>query len=126
MRWLGLALFALVPLLPAQDQELQCKCRKLDGDDYLCKCVAAKGGSPDVISLPSASSSQPSATAAPPASPSAKPTTEAKAESKPATGSLGTPTGETTATGKPIYAGPRGGRYHYSPSGKKVYERRPK
>lgn len=35
-----------------------------------------------------------------------------------------TPTGETAATGKPIYVGPRGGRYHYSKSGKKVYERR--
>ena len=35
-----------------------------------------------------------------------------------------TPTGETTATGKPIYVGPRGGHYHYSKSGKKVYERR--
>jgi hypothetical protein len=36
----------------------------------------------------------------------------------------GTPSGETTATGKPIYVGPHGGRYHYSKSGKKVYERR--
>lgn len=36
----------------------------------------------------------------------------------------GRPTGETTATGKPIYEGPRGGRYHYSKSGKKVYEKR--
>ena len=32
----------------------------------------------------------------------------------------------TTATGKTIYVGPRGGRYHYSSSGKKVYERRRK
>jgi hypothetical protein len=29
-----------------------------------------------------------------------------------------------TATGIPIHTGPRGGRYHYSKSGKKVYERR--
>ncbi|MCC7173884.1 MAG: hypothetical protein IT159_01710 [Bryobacterales bacterium] len=36
----------------------------------------------------------------------------------------GTPTGQTTASGQPIYEGPRGGRYHYSPSGKKVYERK--
>jgi hypothetical protein len=36
----------------------------------------------------------------------------------------GTPTGTTTRSGAPIYVGPRGGRYHYSPSGKKVYERR--
>jgi hypothetical protein len=30
----------------------------------------------------------------------------------------------TTPTGKTIYEGPRGGRYHYSKSGKKVYERK--
>ena len=35
----------------------------------------------------------------------------------------GTGTSQTTASGQPIYVGPRGGRYHYSPSGKKVYER---
>ena len=34
------------------------------------------------------------------------------------------PTGQTTPTGKTIYEGPRGGHYHYSSSGKKVYERR--
>ena len=32
----------------------------------------------------------------------------------------------TTATGIPTYAGPRGGVYHYSKFGKKVYERRGK
>ena len=32
--------------------------------------------------------------------------------------------GDSTPTGKPIYVGPRGGRYHISKSGKKVYERR--
>jgi len=37
--------------------------------------------------------------------------------------SRGTPYG-TTATGVPTYVGPRGGVYHYSKSGKKVYERR--
>lgn len=31
-----------------------------------------------------------------------------------------------TATGIPIHTGPRGGQYHYSSSGKKVYERRKK
>jgi hypothetical protein len=31
---------------------------------------------------------------------------------------------DTTATGIPTYVGPRGGVYHYSRSGKKVYERR--
>lgn len=33
------------------------------------------------------------------------------------------PNGESTAKGQTIYEGPRGGRYHYSGSGKKVYER---
>ena len=32
--------------------------------------------------------------------------------------------GDVTATGLPIFTGPRGGRFHYSASGKKVYERR--
>lgn len=31
---------------------------------------------------------------------------------------------ETTPSGKTIYVGPRSGRYHYSSSGKKVYDRR--
>jgi endonuclease YncB( thermonuclease family) len=45
----------------------------------------------------------------------------------PETTSLGatqTQSGETTKSGQTIYVGPRGGRYHYSKSGKKVYERR--
>jgi len=33
---------------------------------------------------------------------------------------------ETTSNGQPIYTGPRGGKYHYSKSGKKVYERKKK
>lgn len=36
----------------------------------------------------------------------------------------GTPTGDKTATGLPIYEGPRGGRYHISKNGNKVYERK--
>jgi hypothetical protein len=32
--------------------------------------------------------------------------------------------GDRTATGLPIFTGPRGGRYHISKSGKKVYERK--
>lgn len=31
--------------------------------------------------------------------------------------------GDTTPTGLPVFTGPRGGRYHYSKSGKKVYEK---
>ena len=34
-----------------------------------------------------------------------------------------TPTGQTTATGMPTYVGPRGGVYHYSKNGNKVYEK---
>jgi len=34
------------------------------------------------------------------------------------------PTGQTTASGKTVYEGPRGGHYHYSASGKKVYEKK--
>jgi hypothetical protein len=36
----------------------------------------------------------------------------------------GSPSGGTTATGNTIYVGPRGGLYHYSASGRKVYDRR--
>jgi hypothetical protein len=32
----------------------------------------------------------------------------------------------TTPTGIPLHMGPRGGIYHYSKSGKKVYERKRK
>jgi len=32
--------------------------------------------------------------------------------------------GQRTKRGKNIYVGPRGGRYHYSKSGKKVYEKK--
>jgi hypothetical protein len=34
------------------------------------------------------------------------------------------PSRDATSKGQPILTGPRGGRYHYSGSGKKVYERR--
>ena len=62
-------------------------------------------------------------TAAPPAA-EAPPSKEKAAAPPPS--NAGTPTGEKTATGKDIYAGPRGGKYHYSASGKKVYERKKK
>jgi hypothetical protein len=44
----------------------------------------------------------------------------------PSKASADKPSGATTPTGAPIYVGPRGGQYHYSASGKKVYERRKK
>jgi len=110
------ALLVVVPTLAAQDQELQCKCRIVQGDEYLCKCVAVKGSQPSTVTLPtppsSASSSVSTAAAAP------------KSEAKPQVQSKDTTTAERTASGAPIYVGPRGGRYHYSATGKKVYERR--
>lgn len=36
----------------------------------------------------------------------------------------GTPTGQSTATGMPIYEGPKGGHFHISKNGNKVYEKR--
>ena len=48
-----------------------------------------------------------------------------KGQSTKKTSSSETPT-STTPTGKTIYTGPRGGQYHYSKSGKKVYERKRK
>lgn len=45
-------------------------------------------------------------------------------DAKPTQPKTETAAGETTPTGKTIYTGPRGGRYHYSKSGKKVYERK--
>ena len=57
----------------------------------------------------------------------AKPDATPKAETPPVAATpahTGTPSGEKTATGKDIYVGPRGGHYHYSASGRKVYERK--
>lgn len=48
----------------------------------------------------------------------------ATGKERPTLSSKGNDTGEKTATGKTIYEGPRGGRYHYSASGRKVYEKR--
>ena len=44
-------------------------------------------------------------------------------DSSPATFDSGS-SGDFTATGKPIFTGPRGGRYHISKNGNKVYEKR--
>ena len=48
-------------------------------------------------------------------------TIQAKEATRDATG---VPTGEPTPTGKPIYEGPKGGKYHISKNGKKVYEKK--
>jgi hypothetical protein len=59
-------------------------------------------------------------------------TSESAAKEATATGTRattetpGTPTGETTATGKPIYEGPKGGKYHISKNGNKAYEKKSK
>ncbi len=37
-----LLLIAVFGISAAQEAELQCRCRLLQGDEYLCKCVAAK------------------------------------------------------------------------------------
>ncbi len=117
MRFVSLLLLA-VGVSVAQEMELQCKCRLLEGNEYLCKSVAPKGTAPSstvVLPMPAATDApvSTSATAAKQATETPKPTTV-----------QGTPTGQTTSSGAPIYVGPRGGRYHYSSSGKKVYERR--
>ena len=67
------------------------------------KSREVKSGTPATTSS-AANTETPSATAAP--------------------ANAGTPSGEKTASGKDIYVGPRGGHYHYSASGKKVYERK--
>lgn len=80
---------------------------------------------PPTLSQPKGSSDSPSAASASAASPHNTPARQRSTPQQPqATAPAGTPTGQTTATGLPIYEGPRGGHYHYSKSGKKVYERK--
>lgn len=120
-------------------QEIQCKCRQVEGDEYFCKCTALTGALPPSMVL---------ATTAPQPTLNTKPMTSAgplagtKSEDTLTTiiksqqsqlapsGEIAAPkdtlTGQTTATGKTIYEGPRGGHYHYSASGKKVYEKHKK
>lgn len=120
MRHAAVAAFLLLAAaLFAQDQELQCKCRHIEADEYLCKCIASKGAVPSSLTIPAPASAAAASAAAIPAVRSASSTATPPAAS-------GAPTGERTASGAPIYVGPRGGRYHYSSSGKKVYERRRK
>jgi hypothetical protein len=100
-------LCAVFVISSAYGQDLTCKCRQIEGDEYLCKCVAAKSIGSSTVTLPAPTTTAPA------------PSDEAKPEAR-----TDTPTGETTKAGQPIYVGPRGGHYHYSSSGKKVYERR--
>ncbi len=64
--------------------------------------------------LPMGALAQQSANSEPPAR---------KASTRHSTAKREVDSGKKTPTGKTIYVGPRGGGYHYSKSGKKVYER---
>ena len=112
----------LLLALPGLAQDLQGRCTHLQGDEYLCKCTSAKGYV--TATAATAKTAMAPATGAAAVEPTPAPAIDSAA-AKSATQSE-PPTGETTATGKPIYEGPRGGRYHYSSSGKKVYAHRRK
>jgi hypothetical protein len=109
---------ALRAQLPAN---LDCKCAATGDGEYLCKCVAAKGSAETPAKPTTAAASKqetPASTANTTDTPSKPATPTAKA------GAGETPNGTTTASGQPNYTGPRGGEYHYSTSGKKVYTRK--
>jgi hypothetical protein len=91
-------LLSAATLLAQLPPNLDCRCAAIGGDEYLCKCAVAK-------------SSGGGSTPTEPGKPAPVPPRALR------------PNG-TTSTGQPIYTGPRGGKYHYSASGKKVYERR--
>lgn len=128
-------------VLPAFAQNtMDCKCRQVEGQEYMCKCIAAGAGAMPAsldFTAPVGGSSPAASMAPTPAKTEAvKPavasnalvSAPAKAATAPTTSVSpeGKDTGTTTAAGKEIYEGPRGGQYHYSASGKKVYERKKK
>jgi len=114
---------------------MDCKCRQVEGQEYMCKCVASGtlGMLPASLdftapvgkSLPAASVSPAKVQPVKPVPSNALVSTPATTAT-PAVSPEGKDTGTTTATGKEIYEGPKGGTYHYSASGKKVYERKKK
>jgi hypothetical protein len=124
--------FIFAGFLVATDRNVQCKCRQVEGGEYACKCVVISGTTPSAFEftmpVPEAGIALPAAArkVEPSTSPTANSltTTDKPAERPAATTAGGTPMLKTTATGIPIYEGPRGGQYHYSKSGKKVYERK--
>lgn len=123
--------FAFLLILPVfgQDSNVECKCRQVDGQEYACKCtVLGAGMTPPAFDFVADFSAVASSVAKPVAAKSpASSVLASDATPKPAsTATNGTPTGKTTATGKDILVGPRGGQYHISASGKKVYERKKK
>jgi hypothetical protein len=104
---LRLLALLIVSALPSMAQDLQCRCTHLQGDEYLCKCTAIGG----------------TTAASPPAALTTRVKDPAPATTEPVQvkDTSGTPTGATTSKGQTVYEGPRGGQYHYSSSGKKVY-----
>lgn len=112
MRQILTLLFMFAVALHAQlPTNLDCKCTATGDGEYLCKCVPSKG-TPETLPKTTA---QPTPSSTTTTTPSTVPTAAKTNE---------TPTGTTTTKGQPIYTGPRGGQYHYSDSGKKVYTRK--
>lgn len=58
--------------------------------------------------------------------PVVQPTTNPVPPRKASKSSRGVDSGKRTRSSNKIYIGPRGGKYHYSKSGKKVYEKKEK
>jgi hypothetical protein len=132
-------LLSILMVLPALTQSMDCKCRQVEGQEYTCKCMASGATmlpasvnfTAPVEKFVSTSATPTAATPAKTGSAAATPantttTSAAKSatEGKQTTSAGGIDTGRTTPTGKEIYEGPRGGQYHISTSGKKVYERK--
>ena len=121
LRFLACVYTFAVVLQAQLPTNLDCKCTATGDGEYLCKCVPSKGSSETL----SKSMVAPNGTSTAYVMPEPPMTT---AGTKPAlsttTKANETPTGTTTAKGQEIYTGPRGGQYHYSSSGKKVYTRK--
>jgi hypothetical protein len=109
-----------------QDRTLNCQCHQIQGGDYVCSCKVVSGTTPASFNFSAVANEKaagPAKTAGPAksAAESPAPKTGTTAQAAPP-GS--TDTGQTTAAGKEVYEGPRGGLYTISPSGKKVYQRK--
>lgn len=123
MAWPALMLVPVLALAGAPPAAALYKCTAADGGVVFQQtaCLNSDGteleaadafGVRPVAQPPPAAETRPAPAAAP--SPTALP----------ADNTHGTPVGQT-ATGKPIYAGPRGGRYTISASGRKNYQPKP-
>ena len=101
-----------------------CSCKAIGDDQYLCTCAPKKAEAATKTSTTAASTTTTSATSTTP--PATKASTETAATTtKPASTPAGsTDTGTTTTKGQEVYVGPKGGVYHYSDSGKKVYTKK--